>query len=135
MAQTIRDGHAHLIGLGRPAVLYPYFPRVLLSGRGVPDQLEFPELQSSFWMKILNTSLIGAGAGTAWHNALIWRLANQRWTGLAVPNGEQFRGGPLPQISAEQALWDIWRPWYIMRLLGVLLLPLVLLIIIVVVIQ
>lgn len=118
MTRTIRDGHAHLIGIGRPAVICPSYPKVLLqppSSNALEDVglVKFPDPPSPFWLKILNTGLIGAGLNTAWHCALMWRIGNDYWDGVAVGAGGMLEGGgsTVPKIGGIQALLELWRPW------------------------
>ncbi|KAG8919531.1 hypothetical protein FRC01_001240, partial [Tulasnella sp. 417] len=116
MTRTIHDGHAHLIGIGRPAVICPSYAKALLeppSSKAAGDDhlpVDFPDPPSPFWLKMLNTGLIGAGLNTAWHCALMWRIGNDYWNGLAVG---RVKGGTLgvPQIGGIQALLELWRPW------------------------
>ncbi|KAG8921113.1 hypothetical protein FRC01_000407, partial [Tulasnella sp. 417] len=116
MTKTIHDGHAHLIGIGRPAVICPSYAKALLeapSSKPAGDDLlpvNLPDPPSPFWLKILNTGLIGAGLNTAWHCALMWRIGNDYWNGLAAG---RVTGGTLvvPQIGGIQALVELWRPW------------------------
>lgn len=115
MTRTIRDGHAHLIGIGRPAVICPSYPRVLLQSpsSNAPEDaglLKFPDPPSPLWLKMLNTGLIGAGINTAWHCALMWRIGNDYWGGLDVSVGGVPEGG-VPKIGGIRAMLELWRPW------------------------
>ncbi|KAG8948324.1 hypothetical protein FRC04_009819 [Tulasnella sp. 424] len=115
MTRTIRDGHAHLIGIGRPAVICPSYPRVLLQppSSNAPEDaglLKFPDPPSPLWLKVLNTGLIGAGINTAWHCALMWRIGNDYWGGLPASGGGIPEGG-VPKIGGIRAMLELWRPW------------------------
>lgn len=120
MASTIRANHAHLIGLGRPSVMYPNLPRILLSSTDEEvGHLYFPDAPQPPPYLRFPVPVISAGFGTAWHCALMLRMAKNQWKGLGsssnpsagpetvegVTKVEQAR---LPEISTLGAVWDAW---------------------------
>ena len=111
MASTIHDKHAHLIGIGRPAVVCPELPRALMSVPGV-EYLAIPAAPRPGWLKFINTGLIGAGIDTAWHCALMWRIGNGSWAGVQPYdiNAAQIVQRVVPTIGAFKSLFELWRP-------------------------
>lgn len=119
----ITNKHAQLIGIGRPSVLYPNFPNLILN-TDHPEphsDLDIPEAPNPGWVSALNTALIGAGVNTAWHCALMWHIGTGRWAGLkrrAVSDrGAEGRESDastrkdldMPRIGAVRSMVDMWR--------------------------
>lgn len=134
MAETITSKHAHLIGIGRPSVLYPNYPKLILNpdpttttaedavSSKAADNIYYPEVPNPAWIRALNTSLIGAGINTAWHCALMWWLGAGKWDGLKSRSGGldasltvgEVQTAPLtrremPRIGAMGSMIDMWR--------------------------
>ncbi|KAG9034008.1 hypothetical protein FRB95_013983 [Tulasnella sp. JGI-2019a] len=134
MAETIRAQHADLVGIGRPSVVYPNFPRIILSSKVTPpveygqstdlsdpNHIYYAEPPSPAWLKLVNTSLIGAGIGTAWHCALMSRIATGRWDGLKSRSGTRdaamsiqevqdtsLSRSEMPRIGGIRSLYEMW---------------------------
>jgi hypothetical protein len=130
MAKTIFLNHAHLVGLGRPAVLYPSLPQQLLClvenetkwsnnplmlsvEGGVPA---YPLPTQPSWLSMVPIHIVGAGLNTAWYCALMGRISRGYWRGLVFTSGKADNGpsnrivdrGTVPYIGALQSLWEMW---------------------------
>lgn len=130
MAKTIRSGHAHLLGIGRPAVIYPALPSLLFKPPP-QDLLEDndtrlcvlegapPDSSLSSFIRV-PIRLVGAGINTAWYCALMWRIGKGNWKGLGDdwrdvlaenkrrdPDG-RIRVPGVPRIGAIRSLWEMW---------------------------
>ncbi|KAG8881025.1 hypothetical protein FRB98_004591 [Tulasnella sp. 332] len=143
MAHSVRARHANLIGIGRPSVLYPNYPRIILKSgldhasvtsdpfadrcssenSSAANRIHYEEAPTPAWSRVLNTSLVGAGIGTAWHCALMGRIATGKWDGLKSRSGEdgdalsieEVRATPLtrnemPRIGGIRSLFEMWSP-------------------------
>lgn len=115
MADTIRAKHAHLIGIGRPGVIYPHYPKWLLDVNPPTAELEVPvpEAGVPVWIRMLKTGILGAGMNTAWHSSLMYYIGRGWWKGLPVPaeaKQEESIVATIPKIGGMMSLIDLWRP-------------------------
>lgn len=125
MTEMITAKHADLIGIGRPSVIYPNYPKLILrptSTVAVADNIFHPEPPNAGWVRALNTALMGAGINTAWHCALMWRISVGKWAGLKSRSDEQdtpltiseveatpLSREELPRIGAFRSIVEMWR--------------------------
>ncbi|PGG97014.1 hypothetical protein AJ79_09374 [Helicocarpus griseus UAMH5409] len=78
MARALEDGHCDMVGLGRPAVLYPALPNDMILNPDVPDEeakFETTPIQGSAMMaKLTGIKSIGSGAESKWYSSRIQKM-------------------------------------------------------------
>ncbi|CAE6535314.1 unnamed protein product [Rhizoctonia solani] len=78
--------HAELIGIGRPAILYPDLPRMIIASREFPPISDIPALPR--WVfNVVQVKLVGAGLDTA-----VWVRAMKR---IACGDNRRLEGNVL----------------------------------------
>lgn len=74
MAEAVASGACHLVGVGRPACLYPDIPRLMLDETIPNFAARVPQYSirgSGLYKKIVPLQMVGAGINTVWHRKFL----------------------------------------------------------------
>ncbi len=75
LASAVRNGHASLVGMARPSVVMPSYPRFLLDERLKAE--EVPSLYEPTLPKLGISKLAGGSVGTVWYCFEMLRIARR----------------------------------------------------------
>ncbi|KAH8671481.1 hypothetical protein BX600DRAFT_537838 [Xylariales sp. PMI_506] len=81
MEATLSQGSCDLVGLGRPAVIEPALPKLVVFNPKIKDaeaRLQAPyAMRLWWWSKLLGMKIVGAGGENLWYQSLLQNMAKE----------------------------------------------------------